>query len=301
VPALAAWLRRNRPDTLFATEPACNVSAILAARLARSGTRVVIREGLYPSVAKKESPYKATRIAYYLAPYVYRYADAIVAIATDMAADLVKVAKIRPDQVTTIAVNPVVTQSLLAAARAEAGHVWLKDGGSPVILGVGRLEKQKDYLTLVRAFVLVRKKRECRLLILGEGSERGALEIEIARTGCAYDIALPGFLARPFAAMAACDLFVLSSRYEGLPNVLIEAIACGAPSVSTDCPSGPADILDHGRFGPLVPVGDEAALAHAILRVLDFPPARSEMAARGAEYTVERSLDQYLPVLFPNC
>lgn len=298
VPAIVKWLVRNRTETLFSTEPACNLMAILAGKLSRTGTRVVIREGLFPSVAKKESPYKATRIAYYFAPLLYRFADAVIAIATDMAADLIKVARLKPDKVITISVNPVVTTRMLESAGQAAHHPWLSDGGPPVILAVGRLEKQKDYLTLIKAFDVLRQSLECRLLIIGEGNERSTLEKEAALCRYSLDIALPGFMPEPFAAMAACNIFVLSSRYEGLPNVLIEAIACGAPCVSTDCPSGPADILAAGLYGPLVPVGDVDKLANAIQMVLANPPLRSVMMERGKQYTVDRSLDLYLPVLF---
>lgn len=299
VPAMAAFLRRSRPDTLFTTEPASNVICILARIVACVPTRVVIREGLFPSVARRDSPHRATRLAYAAAPFVYRFADEIVAIASDMAADLAKTAKISPDRITTIAVNPVITPELLAAAELPPTHPWLSDGGTPVILGVGRLSKQKDFATLIRAFARLRAERPCRLLIIGEGSERQPLEALAAASSHANDIALPGFLREPFAAMRACDLFVLSSRYEGLPNVLIEAIACRAAVVATDCPSGPNDILNGGALAPLVPVGDHNAMAAAIAQVLDNPPDRKALYARAMDFTVDRSLDRYLPLLFP--
>lgn len=298
IPALAAFLRRERPATLFTTEPASNVICILATLFARVPTRVVIREGLFPSIAKKISPYRATRLAYALCPLVYRFADDIVAIASDMASDLARTARISPDRITTIAVNPVVTPALLAAAEQAPRHPWLNDDGPPVILGVGRLTRQKDFATLIAAFAAVRARRRCRLLVIGEGSERAALEELAAQTGFGQDIAFPGFVREPFAAMRACDVFVLSSRYEGLPNVLIEALACRAPVVSTDCPSGPRDILADGKLAPLVPVGNAKAMAHAIERVLDEPLDRDALFARAMDFTVERSLDRYLAVLF---
>lgn len=299
VPAIIAFLRQARPATLFTTEPASNLICIAAARLARTSTRVVIREGLFPSVAKHESPHRSTRFAYRLAPWFYRHADGIIAIASDMAVDLARVARLSRERIETIAVNPVVTPALLASAGGPVPHPWLDDGGSPVILGVGRFSKQKDFATLVRAFALVRAQRPCRLLLIGEGEERAYLEGIAGQSGHGADIAMPGFCAEPFAAMRACAVFVLSSRYEGLPNVLIEAIACGAPVVATDCPSGPKDVLDGERFGPLVPVGDERAMAAAINRILDEPPDREILAARGMDFTVDRSLDHYMPLLFP--
>lgn len=297
IPAIAAWLRKNPTDTLFTTEPACNVVAILAAKLSGSSVRTVIREGLFPSVARRDSPYAATRLAYMLSQFVYHRADAIIAIAADMASDLAKVARVDPARITTIAVNPVVTPQLLEATKAPTEHPWLGDSASPVILGVGRLEAQKDYRTLIEAFCLLRQTRPCRLLIFGEGSERKMLEDLSERSGFKDDIALPGHFSKPFSAMAACDVFVLSSRYEGLPNVLVEAMACGAPVVATDCPSGPFDVLEGGQHGPLVPVGDAQAMAAAIGALLESPPDRSRLKQRGLDFTVERSLDLYLPSL----
>lgn len=299
VPALAKYLKGARPAVLFTTEPASNIVCILAERLARSGARVVIREGLFPSVAKVESPHRATRWAYRVAPFVYRHADAIIAIASDMAADLAATARVPLSRITTIAVNPVVTADLLESASRAPEHAWLTDGGAPVILGVGRFSKQKDFETLLRAFVRVREQRPCRLLLLGEGPERPALEAIAATSPFSSDIAMPGFVREPFAAMRSCSVFVLSSRYEGLPNVLIEAIASGAAVVSTDCPSGPRDVLNDGRLAPLVPVGDADAMAAAIEHVLDASTDRAALVARGADFSVDKSLDHYLPVLFP--
>lgn len=298
VPALAAFLRRERPATIFTTEPASNVICVLAKLVSRVSTRVVIREGLYPSVARKVSPYRATRLAYAVSPLVYRFADDIIAITSDMTADLAQTAKISSARITTIAVNPVVTPALLEAAQQPPPHPWLDDGGAPVILGVGRLTGQKDFATLISAFALVRAKRACRLLIIGEGDQRPLLEALAGETGYAQDIGLPGHLREPFGAMRACDAFVLSSRYEGLPNVLIEALACRAPVIATDCPSGPRDILRGGALAPLVPVGDASAIARAIEQVLDDPPDRDALFARAMDFTVDRSLDCYLPVLF---
>jgi glycosyltransferase involved in cell wall biosynthesis len=143
----------------------------------------------------------------------------------------------------------------------------------------------------------VRAAREARLIILGEGKERTKLEALVRKLGVAADVALPGFANNPFALMARASVFVLSSAWEGLPGVLIEAMACGYPVVSTDCPSGPAEILDGGAYGPLVPVGDDAALAQAILSVLDIPPDPDRLRARAAMFSVDSATDQYLEVL----
>jgi glycosyltransferase involved in cell wall biosynthesis len=168
-----------------------------------------------------------------------------------------------------------------------------------VIVATGRLAPQKNFPLLLQAFALLRRQRPARLLILGEGRLRPQLEALIAELGLGEDVALPGFVTNPYAAFARASLFVLSSDYEGLGNVLIEAMACGCPVVSTNCPSGPAEILEGGRLGELVPVKDAAALSAAMLRALDTPRASADaLRRRGAYFSQERSAERYLELLF---
>jgi glycosyltransferase involved in cell wall biosynthesis len=232
-----------------------------------------------------------------VAPVLYRHADVIVAIASDMTADLARIARLDPARITTIPVNPVVTPALRQAAAEKPDHPWF-DGDLPIVLGVGRLDRQKDFMTLLRAFERLRAVRPCRLMIVGEGPSRGELEGARAASPFAEDIALPGFTVRPFSYMANCSVFVLSSRYEGQPNVLIEALACGAPVVATDCPSGPRDILEEGRYGRLVSVGDAVTMAQAISTTLDAPLHRKLSQARGYDLTLAKSTAIYLDALF---
>jgi glycosyltransferase involved in cell wall biosynthesis len=299
VPALAHHLRRHRPDAFLVTEPACNIAVVLAKILSRASSRILIREGLYPSIAVKESPHRSTRLAYKLAPFLYRYADVIVAIASDMTNDLAIFARLDPARITTIPVNPVVTPALGQAAAEKPDHAWF-DSDLPVVLGVGRLDRQKDFITLLRAFEQVRAVRSCRLLIVGDGPLRQELEDARAASPFHGDICLPGYKVQPFSYMANCRVFVLSSRYEGQPNVLIEALACGAPVVATDCRSGPSDILDHGRYGRLVSVGDVNAMAEAISATIDAPLDRELSQARGYDFTLANSTALYLDALFPD-
>lgn len=297
VPALARHLRQRRPAAVLVTEPACNIIVLLAKLLSGTTTRVLIREGLFPSVAVKEDPYRWTRLAYRLAPILYRCADVIVAIASDMTTDLARFARLDPARITTIAVNPVVTPALQQLAAEKPDHPWFVDD-LPIILGVGRLDRQKDFMTLLRAFERVRVVRPCRLLIVGDGPLRGELETARSASRFTEDIDLPGFSVRPFSYMANCSVFVLSSRYEGQPNVLIEALACGAAVVATACPSGPWDILEGGRYGHLVPVGDAQAMAEAISATLDAPINRNLSQSRGHDFTVAKSAALYLDALF---
>jgi glycosyltransferase involved in cell wall biosynthesis len=227
---------------------------------------------------------------------MYPRADAIVCVSDGVARDLASLTGVPAARMRTV-YNPVVTPELLAQAEAIAPHPWLQDGGPPVVLGVGRLVDQKGFATLLEAVARLRRERPLRLLVLGEGRRRGALERQARRLGLGADFALPGFAPNPFAYMARAGVFVLSSVYEGLPGVLIQALACGCPVVSTDCPDGPREILAGGEYGPLVPVGDAAALAAAIGRVLDAPPDRERLRRRGQAFGVEPAVLAYLEVV----
>jgi glycosyltransferase involved in cell wall biosynthesis len=172
------------------------------------------------------------------------------------------------------------------------------------VLGVGSLSARKDYPTLVRAFARLRAERDCRLVILGEAGspkktqeQRAELVALAASLGVADDVDVAGFVANPFAYMARASVFVLSSAFEGLPGALIQAMACGCPVVSTDCPSGPAEILDGGRFGALVPVGDDHAMAAAIAAALERPIAAATLRERAAMFSVERAVDRYVDLM----
>jgi glycosyltransferase involved in cell wall biosynthesis len=234
----------------------------------------------------------------------YRMADGIVAVSDGVADDLARCSGLPREGITTV-YNPVITAELAPLARQALAHPWFQPAAPPVILGVGSLAARKDFPTLLRAFARVRAQRGCRLVILGQGSTpektaevKAELMALATSLGVAADVDLPGFVANPFAYMSRAGAFVLSSAYEGLPGVMIQALACGCPVVSTDCPSGPAEILDGGRFGALVPVGDDQAMAQAITATLDDPIAAERLQARGALFSVERAVDRYLELLF---
>jgi glycosyltransferase involved in cell wall biosynthesis len=231
-----------------------------------------------------------------LARRTYLMADAIVAVSEGVAQDLVAHAGVSRERITKI-YNPVVTAELLVRAKEPLDHPWLKPGEPPIILGTGRLVSPKDFSTLLRAFARVRAQRKSRLIILGEGNRRNELEYLAQKLGVSNDVALPGFVANPCAYMARASVFVLSSAWEGFGNVIVEALACGCPVVSTDCPNGPSEILGDGAYGPLVPVGDDAAMADAILAILESSTESGRLQARAAEFSAERAVDDYLDVL----
>ena len=194
--------------------------------------------------------------------------------------------------------NPVVTADLLNQAQAPIEHPWFAAGEPPVILGVGRLHPQKDFATLIRAFAIVRQKRPARLLILGgEPAEKQKLEALIHELQLEQDAQLFGFTDNPYAFMARAAVFALSSRYEGFGNVLVEAMATGTPVVSTDCESGPAEILENGKYGILVPVSNPGALAEALLATLEKSLDLDILQKRAQEFTNEKIAAQYLHLI----
>lgn len=296
VAALAHYLRHEQPDVVLSAANHVNDAALWARYLARARTRLVVRVSnrLSPSAEYRRRDKQLFRPQ--LAGRFYSWADAIIAVSDGVADDVARVTGLPRERITTI-YNPVVTPELYEKMRAPLDHPWFASSSPPVVLGVGRLTTQKDFPTLLKAFAQVRTVRKARLIILGEGEERRELEGLARQLGVVSDVDLPGFVLNPFPYMVRASLLVLSSAWEGLPGVLIEAMACGCPVVSTDCPSGPAEILDGGAYGPLVPVGDDAALAKAMLSVLETPPDPERLRARAALFSVERATDQYLRVL----
>ena len=296
IAVLANYLRRERPDVMLSGASHVNRAALWARFLTRVPTKLVIRVSNHPSQSAVNARGRPQRLRLWQARYLYPKADAIIAVSRGVAEDVARISGLPRERITTI-YNPVVTSELYEKMQAPLDHPWFTPGGLPVLVGMGKLKAQKDFPTLLRAFARVRAVRPARLLILGEGRKRRELEAVARELGVTGDVALPGFVLNPFPYLARASLFVLSSAWEGLPGVLVEALACGCPVVSTDCPSGPAEILDHGVYGPLVPVGDDAALAQAILSMLDSPADPARLRARAALFSVEQAVDRYLHVL----
>jgi glycosyltransferase involved in cell wall biosynthesis len=176
-------------------------------------------------------------------------------------------------------------------------HPWYSQGQPAIVLGVGRLVRQKNFMNLLDAFARVRTQRPARLIILGKGPLRTELLAHARNLGIAADVSLPGFIHHPYSYMRHANVFVLSSDWEGFGNVIVEAMANGCPVVSTDCPSGPNEILDGGRYGPLVPVNAPSALAEAILKVLAQPIEKKLLQARASEFSIKSAANAYLEML----
>ena len=292
---LVAYVRRERPAVLLATLTQANVIALVAKILLRGRLRVVTRIANTYSEELATGSFKH-RVALRLLKFLFPVADRIVAVSQGVADDLSEMHPAISARVTTI-YNPVFRAEMVEQAVAPVNHSWFEIETAPTVVSVGRLATVKDHATLLRAFAEVLRSRQARLVILGEGPERENLLELAARLSVAQYVDLPGFKLNPFAYMSKAKVFALSSRYEGFPNVLVQAMACGTPVVSTDCRSGPREILEDGKWGPLVPVGDWRAMARAIIETLNNPVPSNRLVSRAAVYSADASIDRYLEVL----
>lgn len=300
VPMLAWYLRRHRPPVLLAAKDRAGRAAIRARRLARVPTRVFVRIGNTLSQALAGRSALRRRLRYRPIRRLYPRADGIIAISRGVADDIVATTGVDRQRV-HVAYNPVITPQIRVAGHQAPPHPWLGNRAVPVVLGVGRLTAQKDFTTLLHAFARVRARRRARLVILGEGEDRRDLEALVARLAIDPDVLMPGFVANPYAWMAHSEVFVLSSAWEGFGNVLVEAMAFGTPVVSTDCRSGPREILAGGEQGALVPVGEPQALARAIEDTLERPVSPDRLEAAASVYTAEHSTARYRKILGLSC
>ena len=299
VGVLARHLRAARPPVLLAAKDRAGRAAVLARRLAGVRTPIVLRLGTNLGAALAGRHPLARRLRMAAARRSWRRIEHIVAVSAGVAADTADIAQYPRGRISVIH-NPVITAQLYAQAALPCPHPWLTAAAqqtAPVVLGAGRLERQKDFPTLLRAFAQLRAARPCRLVLLGDGAWRERLLAEAEALGVAADLDLPGFQANPYPFLANARLFALASAWEGSPNVLTEAMALGTPVVATDCPSGPREILADGRFGPLLPVGDAPALAAAMASVLDAPLPRTTLQDAVSRYRADTSAAAYAAVL----
>jgi glycosyltransferase involved in cell wall biosynthesis len=297
LPSLARYLRRARPASLFSATSYLNIEAVLARRLAGVPTRLVLSDRSHFSSGKPRKDWRQRHLAAAMRR-TYAQADAITAVSHGVADDIAGSIGIARDAIITL-YNPTITPDFAARASEPIAHPWFAAGAPPVVLAVGRTTFQKDFSTLLRAFARVRRERPLRLAIIGESNAKQTARLQALAGELAVpdDFALLGYQRNPLPYMARAALLALSSRYEGFPNVLLEALACGTPVVSTDCPSGPAEILDGGAYGALVPVGDDAALAAAITATLADPPDPARLQARAAIFDYRTAIARYAKVL----
>jgi len=293
---LKAYFQRREPDGVLSALTRTNIVSLWAGRLAAVDASFVVSERNHLSSHLEHADVKERWALPRLVEWTYPSADGIVGISDGVADDLAATANLPRDSIDVV-YNPARPTDSQLNTIEPVDHPWF-EAAEPVVLGVGSLTRQKDFPTLIRAVDEIQSERDCRLLILGEGQRRDELESLISDLGMTATVELPGFVDTPLAYMARADVFALSSTWEGFGNVVVEALACGCPVVSTDCPSGPGEILDGGTYGPLVPVGDHEALATAILDTLETPPNSETLRRRAAEFSPERSANGYLAALF---
>ena len=291
LPALMNYLRRRRPSLLLSTLTTSNVAALLAGVQLRRRLPVIVRLASHFSTDYATRPLRG-RIALAVERALWRFADAVVANSCAVAGDLKRIEPRISPRVRVIR-NPVVGPDLPERAAEPVDHPWFTDTKVPVVLAAGRLNPVKDYATLLKAFALVADERVVRLVIVGEGAERDRLLALARELGIGDKVDLPGFQRNPFAWMARARVFVMSSLFEGSPNVLVQAMACGTTVVGTDCPGGTREILGNGRWGRLTPVGDHIALAAAITDAMDNPMAPDELIGRANDFSAESSISGY--------
>jgi glycosyltransferase involved in cell wall biosynthesis len=296
LPALVRYLKRERPSVLLADKDRVNRTALLARSLARAhGTRLVLSSGTTISIDLQHRGLIERWLQRTSMGRLYPYADQIIVTSRGVADDMAQYTGLARARIEVVP-SPVVSETLFHTPQRVPDHPWYHEPGAPIILGAGELGERKDFETLLRAFAQLHRRRACRLMILGRGNQRERLLALAAELGVSQDFALPGFQPNPYAYMAHAALFAFTSRWEGLGFVIIEALAVGTPVVATDCPSGPSEILDGGRYGPLVSVGDADALALAMQNTLEHALPKAVLQEAAWPYEIERSTDAYLQV-----
>ncbi len=292
---LARYLRTHQPDVLLSALVTANIVAVGAAALARFKGRLVVAEHNDFETALSNATNRRAKVAPALIRRTYPRADAVIAVSRGVAKGLTSSVGLANNLVTVVP-NPVITPDVRAKVSEEPDHPWFTDGGDPIILAVGRLQPQKNFPLLLKAMAVVNRSMPARLVIFGEGDEREDLQTLTAKLGLEHRVDLAGVTTNPYAAMRCAHMLVMSSKYEGLPTVLIEALFCGTAVISTDCPSGPNEILKNGTYGTLVPLDDVDTLAEAICTQLE--QARSAQPDESwLPYTQDVVLEQYRRLL----
>jgi len=296
IPGLRRVIRSIDPAVVVSSEAGLNLCTLIAVRTIprRDRPKLVLREVGSPSIALHHDPYRSNRIAYRILRRLYRGADRIVTLTQGASRDLAQNFSAPEEMISVMGTNAVIPPAMVERLRQWDGETGRE---SDLIVSVGRLSPEKDHRTLFRAMKLLPTDRRYRLAIVGAGPERAALEALAREYGLAEQIIFTGQVADPFVWMMRARLAICSSIYEGLCNAIIEALACGTPVVSTDCPYGPREILQDGRYGTLTPVGDAAAMAAAIAEAMQRIPDRGALIGRGLHYTATAAAERFLEIM----
>lgn len=295
---LAAYLRQEKPDVLLTGKPSDDKIILQARKTAHSTARCFVGTGTAVSRQINERHFNPLRkkIKLLRKKYTYRAADGIIATSRWVAKDIATIADLPLDRISVIG-NPLYTPEMAVLGQQAVNHPAFLSGQFPIIVSAGRLSHEKDFATLLHAFKLVCENRPARLFILGDGPDKTQLVNLTQNLDIEQAVFFPGFVENPLAYFAKANVFVLSSLWEGFGNVLVEALAVGTSIVATDCPGGPRDILQQGRYGKLVPVGDSKRMAQAILDTLDEPLPRDQLIEAARAYSIDNISQRYLEIL----
>ena len=296
---LVRFMRKEKPDAVYSFQG--SAISVVAQLISRAKSPLFVRESNTVSKAFIFDGSVAKKLKVLLKKMLYSKSSAIIAVSKGVADDLVVSVKIPRSKIRVI-YNPTYTPQLIQGSKEPIKHKWLQAATSiPVVISVGRLSKQKDFLTLIEAFALLREKQEARLIIVGDGPERSEIERRAYALGIADNLDLIGEQSNPYKYISRADVFVLSSIFEGLPNVVIEAIGCATPVVATDCPSGPREILLDGDAGTLVPIRNPELMAHAIFNYLNDSSLANHHVQAGFDaldrFTPKRAADSYVNLI----
>ncbi len=291
---LARYFRNLKPDAILAVRHDATAVSSMAWKLTLKKACFVIRE-----INPITRTLNRNSIMISILKKAYGSATAVIANSNDVADALKSKNWLDAGKIYTID-NPVLTKGFFTKAQEPLVDTWIKASSSPLIITIGRLDKMKDQQTLIRAFALVRKNIDCRLMLIGDGPEAASLRRLVDSLGVSGSVKLPGALENPYPLLKHAEIFVLSSMYEGFGNVLVEALSLGKKIISTACPGGPAYILNHGEFGKLFPIGDYEQLAveigNALVTEIDTVP----LIARSKDFSTEKIAKLYSQLLF-NC
>lgn len=291
--AMARYIRREKPDILLSAMTHSNIVAIIARLLSFSNsTRLIVTERTFLSEHIQKTSSRRDKCFSWATKVFYRFADKVIGISKGVAEDIRILAKLKKDKVDFI-YNPVVTEQMRSDLEKDIDIQLKGNPDQKLIITSGRLSFEKDQQTLLEAFAIVRKTTDAKLVFLGDGPLQQRLETQANELGMAGHVQFVGFVQNSLAYMKQADLFVMTSLLEGFCNTIVEALYCGLPVVSTDCPSGPREILKDGEFGILTPVGDAAALAQAMIATLESPLEPNKQKERALCFTVEKICDEY--------
>lgn len=295
---LTNYIKKNKPDLILSGMTHCNLLSIASTFVSGDKNKVyATQHANFSESMKRQKPYESF-LFNFLIRSIYKKADGIVCVSKGVKTDFDKSFPFL-SQKSIVIYNPFEIAVIKKKSYEAVSHPWLEGPRNyKVIISVGRLTLAKDFLNLLSAFLILKERDNVRLIILGEGHEKDDLTDFINNNNLNGIVDLHGFVDNPFALISKADAFVVSSKYEGLSNVLIEAMICGVPLISTDCPSGPAEILEGGRWGRLVPVDDSEALANAIYNTINSEDDVLDYSSRTRDFDSHKIGEQYLNYIF---